>query len=171
MDDGILLGVRMEHQIHEALEKLPEHPDGHGKAKGHNGQKEGREVKDDALVAVEQHRQGKADGCRQEAVGGVKHGVPMGHTNVEGSQLAQDLRREDKAQNDALQHRRQLDAQLHLDQAGQVQQRQGQGAEEHALIVAQEGLAHQDHQHQGAEGPKDQKGALVLPQLLGHSLF
>ena len=117
------------------------------------------------VVVVEEQDHGKAHRRGQEAVEGVEHGVPVGHPDVEGVDLPQNLRREDEAQDRDLQGGGQLDAQPYLHPAGHIQKHDGQHAEERRLIVLHHQLAHQHHQHQKPQGGKDDEGALVLPQL------
>jgi predicted nucleotide-binding protein len=79
--------------------------------------------------------------------------------------LAQYLRGENEAQHRYLQHRRQLDAQLHLHKAGNIQQQQSKHAQKRAFIVVQHYLAHQRHDDQKAQYGKNYKRAFVLSQL------
>ena len=44
VDDGVLLHTEVEKEVHGKLKKLPQHADGHGKAKGSERQEKGREV-------------------------------------------------------------------------------------------------------------------------------
>ena len=121
-------------------------------------------MKGHPLVVIQQHHHGEPHRRGQEAVDGVEHGVPPGDHHVEGVDLSQDLRCEDEAEDGDLQGRRQLDPQLHLDPAGQIQQQKRQDAEERALIVGQHQLAHQHHDHQQPQDIENDEGALVLPQ-------
>ena len=171
MDDGVLLHVRVQEGVHEKLKELPQNPDGHGKAESQQGQEKGGELKGQLFIVVEQDDHGEAHRRGQKAVEGVEHGVPVGDHHVKGVDLPQDLRGENEAQNGDLQRRRQLDAQLHLHPAGDIQQQQRQCAEEHALIAAQHHLAHQHHQHQNPQDGKDDEGAFVFPQLPRHGLL
>ena len=165
MDNGVLLHVRAEKEVHAELEELPQDADGHGEAEGHKREVEGREVEGDLLAVVEELYQGEAHRRGQESVEGMEHGVPAGDADIEGVDLAQNLRREDEAEHRDLKGRRQLDVQLHLDPAGGIEQSQGQGAVESALVAAQHELADQAHNDKGPENGEDEKGALMLPQL------
>ena len=95
----------------------------------------------------------------------MEHGVPAGDADVEGVDLPQDLRREDEAEHRDLQGRGQLDAQLHLDPAGNIEERQGQGAVEGALVAAQHDLPDQGDDHKDAEHGEDEERALMLSEL------
>ena len=170
VDDSVLLHIRVEEEVHAELKEFPQHADGHGEAERHQRQEEGRQVEGQPLVVIEQQDHGEAHGGGQEAVEGVEHGVPVGDVHIEGVDLPQDLRREDEAQNGDLQRRRQLDPQLHLEPAGDIQQHDGQNTKERALVVVQEQLADQHHQHQNTQGVKHDKGASVLPQFPRHGL-
>ena len=130
-----------------------------------------KKVKGELFVVIEQQHHGKANGCGQKAVDGVEHGVPVGDVDIEGVDLAQNLRRENEAENGDFQRRRQLDSQPHLHPAWDVQQSDGQHAEKRALIVVQKNLAHQRDDDHHPQCVKDDKGAFVLSKLLCHGLL
>ena len=168
MDDGVFLHIGMEKEVHSKLKKLPQHANGHGEAECHQRQEERRQVEGQPLIVVQQQYHGKAHGRRQEAVEGMEHSVPPRNDHIEGIDLAQNLRREDEAQNGDFQRRRQFDVQLHLNPAGRIQQQQRQNAEEGAFIASPHDLAYQRHDHQGSQNIKNDKGALMFPKLAVH---
>ena len=135
--------------VHGELEELPHHPHGHGEAEGHHCHVEGAQVQRDPFGAVENVHQGKANGGAQKAVGGVEHGVPVGEGDVVVLNFAQNLRSEDKQQNDDLQGVRQFNAQPPLEGGGEHEQHQGEDTQGHIFIILIEygGHQHEDHQH------------------------
>ena len=95
----------------------------------------------------------------------MEHGVPAGDADVESVDLPQDLRREDEAEHRDLQGRGKLDVELHLDPAGDIEERQGQGAVEGALIAPQHDLPDQGDDDEKTEHGEDEKRALMLSEL------
>ena len=98
---------------------------------------------------VEQVDQREADRRGEEAVHRVQHRVPEREDLIERTDLAKNLGREHEHQHDDFQHRRQLDAELHLDERRRQQQQQRQDAQEHIFVVAVKELeyCHGEHQH------------------------
>lgn len=144
---GVLLHIHVEQPVHAELKKLPQHAHRHGKAERCQRHVDGGQLKLDAAVAVEDVDEGEARGGAQEAGGGVEHGVPVGIGDEIALQLAQDLRREDKQQDDDLQRGRQLDAEVLLDKERQHEQRQHQQADKRALVLAADDGGYQRAQH------------------------
>ena len=171
VDDRVLLHVRAQEEVHAEFKELPQDPDSHGEAEGHQGQERRGQMEGDPVIVVQQHHHGEAYRRGQEAVDGVEHGVPSGDHHIKGVDLTQNFCRKDEAENGDLQGRRQLDPQLHLDPAGHVEQKKRENAEEGALVVGQHDLPHQHHQHQNPQDGKDDEGAFVFPQLPRHSLL
>ena len=141
MDHRVLLHVQHHQLIHAALEELPQHPDGHGEAEGHDGHEHRGQGQGKLLRPVEHIHQGEADGGAQKAVEGVEHGVPVGDPLIVGVDLPQDFGGVDEAEDGDLQGGGQLDVELHLNPAGDIKEQVGQGAVEGALIAANDNLA------------------------------
>ena len=133
---GVLLHIQMEHPVHAELEELPQHPHGHGEAEGRQRHIYRRQLELDAAVAVQDVDKGKARGGTEEARGGVEHGVPVGVGDEVTLQLPQYLRCENEQQDNDLQHRRQLDTEVLLNEKRQDEQRQHQQTDEGAFIFA-----------------------------------
>ena len=135
VDDRVLLHVRAQEEVHAEFKELPQDPDSHGEAEGHQGQERRGQMEGDPVIVVQQHHHGEAYRRGQEAVDGVEHGVPSGDYHIKGVDLTQNFCRKDEAENGDLQGRRQLDPQLHLDPAGHVEQQKRENAEEGAVSV------------------------------------
>ena len=165
---GILLHIHAKKAVHGVLEELPHHPGGHGEAEGHQGHKGGGEAHLEFVRAVEDVHHGHADGRHQKAVHGVEHGVPEGEDEVILLDLPQNLRGEDKQQDDDLQGVGHLDVQPVLHKGGDKEQDQGQPAEEHVVIIPFQGLQHHYRQHQQ---PQHKIGGGELGVLLGLAAY
>ena len=171
MHDGVLLHVEPEQLVHAEFEELPDHADGHGEAEGHDRQIQGRKLELHPVGPVEQVDQREADRRSEEAVHRMQHRVPEREDLIERTDLAKNLSREHEHQHDDFQHRRQLDAELHLDERRRQQQQQRQDAQEHGLIVAVEELQHRDSDHQHAQHDIHRERAFVLPDLHAYGGF
>ena len=145
MHDGVLLHVEPEQLVHAEFEELPDHADGHGEAEGHDRQIQGRKLELHPVGPVEQVDQREADRRSEEAVHRMQHRVPEREDLIERTDLAKNLSRE----HEHFQHRRHLDAELHLDERRRQQQQQRQDAQEHIFVVAVKELeyCHGEHQH------------------------
>ena len=128
MDHRVFLHVKSGQLIHSELKELPHHTDRHGEAERYDGGKKRRQIKYRALAPVQQVHQREADGRRQEPVQRMERCVPEGKDQVKLTDLAQDLRRKNKDQNDDLQRRRQLHPERDLHQARHDQKNQSQRA-------------------------------------------
>ena len=164
MNHGVLLHVQHHQLIHAALEKLPQHPDGHGEAEGHNGHEDGGEGQGELLRPVEHVHQGEADGGAQEAVDGVENGVPAFEGGVKGADFPQNLGGEDEEHDDDLHGVGQVDHQRPLEDGGQQEAHQSQRAQEHALIVPVEELGHHGDDDQKAQQDVDHRHRPLSPE-------
>ena len=170
MHDGVFLHVESEQLVHAEFEELPDHADGHGEAEGDDRQIQGRKLELHPVGPVEQVDQREADRRGEEAVHRVQHRVPEREDLIERTDLAKNLGREHEHQHDDLKHRRQLDAEPHLDERRRQQQQQRQDAQEHVLIVPVEELEHGHDEHQYAQHGVDRERAFMLADLHAHGL-
>ena len=92
MYDRVFLHVHTEEHIHAALEKFPDHPDGHGKTEGHNSHEYRGKLEGEALVPVQNIHHRKPDSCGQKAVQRMKQGIPKRVFDIIGPDLSENLR-------------------------------------------------------------------------------
>src|SRR5699024_3151195 len=100
VNPSVFLHIGVEKDIHAILEKLPQHAHSHGEAKSHQRHKGGGQLHPEFLGTVQNVHHGNADGSNQKAVHGVEHGVPKGENEVILLNFPQNLRRENKQQDD-----------------------------------------------------------------------
>ena len=154
---GVFLHVRVEKAVHTVLKEFPNDPHRHGEAKRHQSHKRGGEPDFEFPGAVENIHHGNADGGHQETVHGVEHGVPKGENQIVFLNLSQDLRRENKKQNDDFQGVWHVDMQAAFHKCGDHKKRQRQGAQKYVVVLAVKNFQdhHRDHQspehHVGGE--------------------
>ena len=151
MHDGVLLHVEPEQLVHAEFEEPRITPMVMEKQKDTHRQIQGRKFEITRSDPVEQVDQREADCRGEEAVHrrACTHRVPEREDHIERTDLAKNLSREHEHQHDDFQHRRQLDAELHLDERRRQQQQQRQDAQEHIFVVAVKELeyCHGEHQH------------------------
>ncbi|MPM72043.1 hypothetical protein SDC9_119016 [bioreactor metagenome] len=101
----------------------------------------------------------------------MQNRIPEGYDNIKRVDLAQNLRREDKAQHRDLQRRRQLNPHPHLHPTGNIEQQQCQRTEKRAFIAAPPDLTRQSEAHQHPQERKHNERAFMLPQFLLHGFL
>lgn len=101
----------------------------------------------------------------------MQNGIPKRNADVEGVDLAQNLRREDEQQDDRLEEVRELDVERVLEKRGDEQEHEGEDAQHHVLIVPQERRAHERYEHEGAQDEVQVKDHRLVLALLMHGLL
>lgn len=144
MDDRVLLHVHTEKHIHGKLKEFPDHPDGHGEAECHDGNKEGGKTDTEAFALVEDVHQREADGCGEKTVEGMQGGIPEGIGHVVSSHLSQDGSSKDEEEDDVLQGIGDVYAGVGLDEGGDGKEDEGKDTEKDVLITAVENLDDHD---------------------------
>ena len=119
----------------------------------------------DAWIAVHQIDERETDGRRDKAVERMQYRVPHRKAQIEGLRLSQDLRTKDEQQQDDLQRRRQLDLELHLNDAGNDQQEQGEQTQKDVFVVAVEQLQDRRQDDERPQQQVDGKWSFMLTDL------
>ena len=166
MDDIVLLHIGVHHLIAGELEELPQHADRHGKAERDKRQEKRRQTEGEAFASVEQIDQTKADRRDQKAVDRMQHGVPAGNDRVKGVDLTEDLRRVDKAVDNALHEGRDVDGELFFNDRRQREQYEREYADENVLEAVHERRAyHSQHDKKRQYAAQRHPTAHTLPKL------
>ena len=171
MDYRVFLHVHAEEDVHGELKELPDHPDGHGEAEGHDGNKEGGKTDTEAFALVEDVHQREADGCGEKTVEGMQGGIPEGIGHVVSSHLSQDGSSKDEEEDDVLQGIGDVDAGVGLDGGGDGEEDEGKNAEEDVLIAAVENLDDHDQDNNQTKQVVYNPGTVTLTQHLDETLF
>ena len=147
LHNGILLHILSHKAVHAPLKKLPQHANGHGKAKGHDRHVKGGQTQHHPLVPVQDIDQREAHGGKEEAIEGVQNVVPERDNHIILLDFAQNFSGVNKEKYDNLQGVRQVNVEPPFNERGNGKENQGQNAGVNVFKIAIERLGHQRPHH------------------------